>query len=360
MASETPPDVEAFPAGPGDITPSWLSSKLGIKVSQLEHTRLIWGTESKLFYTVTYSEDAGEDLPKYICIKGVFDPAMVAAQPWTVSLARREGDFFSKIAPLLKGVEINFPKVYWSGTSDSQGICIMEDLTHSGCTFAPEVASYGVDVVIDGVEQLAAYHGLFWGKGQEDKGFEWIWNNYDPAVTFLVSAWDQIVTHPGRIKLPEFLSDGEKINKVLKQYYEGRNPKFRTLLHGDTHVGNVYFTKEGKLGFLDWSTIHFGSCFHDVVYFMTALMTIEDRRKHEMEILDRYLKKLGESGGPVFDRNDEGVMKEYRRSMMTNVVWTICPHDLQTPERVNMLCERAVATLEDHNTLDRILAEREE
>ncbi|KAK3991051.1 kinase-like domain-containing protein [Cladorrhinum sp. PSN332] len=365
MASESPPpppaaEVETLPASPSNITPEWLSSKLGHEVARVEHTRSIWGTESKLFYTVAYSsESEGTDRPEHLCIKGVFDPAMVAAQPWTVSLAQREAEFFGKLAPLLKDVDIRFPKGYWSGTSENQGICVMEDLTQSGCTFAPEVAGYGVEAVIDGVEQLAAYHALFWGKGQEDERYEWIWNNYDPAVSFMVSAWDQVVGQPGRMKLPESASDGERANRALKQYFEGRNPRFRTLLHGDTHIGNVYFTKEGKLGFLDWSVFHFGSCFHDVVYFMTAMMAVEDRRRHEMEILDRYLAKLRECGGPKFDRGDEEVMREYRRSMMTNVVWMICPHDLQSKERVNMLCERAVATWEDHGVLDRVLAELE-
>ncbi|KAK4163370.1 kinase-like domain-containing protein [Cladorrhinum sp. PSN259] len=369
MASETsaprtpPAEIdEALPASPADITPEWLGSKLGQQVEKVEHTRSIWGTASKLFYDVTYYSSASSSSgPKQICIKGVFDPAMVAAQPWTVSLAQREAEFFGKLAPLLKGVDIRFPSGYWSGTSKVQGICVMEDLTKSGCTFAPEVASYGVEVVIDGVEQLAAFHARFWGKGQEDEGFEWIWNNYDPAVSFMVSAWDQIVGQPGRMKLPEWLADGgERANRALKQYLAGRNPRFRTLLHGDTHIGNVYFTKGGKLGFLDWSAFHFGSCFHDVVYFMTALMTVEDRQKHEMEILDRYLEKLGECGGPKFDRKDEEVMKEYRRSLMTNAVWMICPHDLQSKERVNMLCERALATWEDHEVLDRVLSEMED
>lgn len=185
-----------------------------------------------------------------------------------------------------------------------------------------------------------------------------IWNNYDPAMSFMCSGWDQIVRTPGRPELPEYLMDGKRCLEALARYYAERNPRFRTLLHGDTHIGNVYFPPDGGIGFLDWSAFHFGSCFHDIVYFMNALLTIEDRRAHEMEILDHYLATLHRLGGPKFDRHgDPEVMIEYRRSFMTNVVWLICPHELQSKERVDALCKRTVAAYNDHKVIDTILGQ---
>ncbi|KAK8123108.1 hypothetical protein PG984_011778 [Apiospora sp. TS-2023a] len=78
---------------------------------------------------------------------------------------------------------------------------------------------------------------------------------------------------------------------------EGGAPSFRTLAHpstthGDTHIRNIYFTATGEIGFLGWSAFHFDSCFHDIVYHMTAMLSIEDRRTHEMEILDRLCYSL--------------------------------------------------------------------
>lgn len=171
----------------------------------------------------------------------------------------------------------------------------------------------------------------------------------------MCTPWHDVVREPGRPKLPEYLMDGARCNEALDRYYAERNPRFRTLLHGDTHLGNVYFTGDGRIGFLDWSAFHFGSCFHDIVYHMTAMLTIEDRRAHEMEILDHYLETLHRKGGPKFDRNDPELMIEYRRSFMTNVIWLICPDALQTKERVHTLCERTVAAYNDHKVIDVIL-----
>lgn len=175
----------------------------------------------------------------------------------------------------------------------------------------------------------------------------------------MVRPWDNIVREPDRPKLPDYLMDGTRVNKALDKYYAQRNPKFRTLLHGDTHIGNVYFTAEGHTRFLDWSAFHFGSCFHDLVYFLTAMMSIEDRRAHEWEVLDHYLTALHRMGGPKFDRNDEDLLIEYKRSCMTSVIWPICPKGLQTKERVDVLCERTIATWIDHHTIEVIEAQPE-
>ncbi|EFX04963.1 aminoglycoside phosphotransferase [Grosmannia clavigera kw1407] len=346
--------IEQLPAIPADVTVEWLGSKLGHKIKSIENTRNVWGTASKLFYTITYEDESTEDRPEHICIKGVFDPKLIEAQPWTVSLAQREADFFSKVAPTV--TKMLFPKSWWSGTSDKQGIAIMTDLSKEGSTFPAEVATYSVDQVKNGVEQLASLHAAYWGQSQEDH--PWIWNNYDPAMKFMCVPWNEVVRQPGRPKLPDHLMDGERCNEAVDRYYAERNPRFRTLLHGDTHLGNIYFTTDGRTGFLDWSAFHFGSCFHDVVYHMTSVLSIEDRRAHEMEILDHYLAALHRLGGPKFDRhNDPEVMIEYRRSFMTNVIWIICPDGLQSKERVDLLCERSAAAYSDHKVIDVILGQ---
>jgi hypothetical protein len=157
---------EQLPALPSDLTPEWFEAKLGHKIRSVENSRNIWGTASKLFYTITYENESQEERPTDVCVKGVFDPKMIEAQPWTVSLAQREAEFFSKVAPTVD--HMIFPKGWWSGTSETQGIAIMNDLVSEGCTFPAEVASYPVDKVKNGVEQLAGLHAQYWGRSQQD------------------------------------------------------------------------------------------------------------------------------------------------------------------------------------------------
>ncbi|KAK3493501.1 kinase-like domain-containing protein [Neurospora crassa] len=389
--SQPESSAQQLPTVPSEITPEWLGSKLGHKIKSIKHTRSIWGTGSKLFYTITYEDDNDNDnhpsRPTHICIKGVFDSTMLASQPWTLSLAQREADFFSLLAPdllLADTTPINFPQTYWASTSPHQGISIMTDLTSSGCTFPPELGSYPLSTVLEGIDQLAALHARYWGQSQLNH--PWISNTYDTAMKFLCSpsTFNEAVRDPDRFKLPAYLMNGKRFHMALDRYFSTRNPKFQTLLHGDTHMGNIFFSpssspsmspsmspspspapspslspkRQGKIGFLDWSALHFGSCFHDVVYFVTAMMTVQDRRAHEYEILDQYLETLHQRGGPRFDRRkDEEVMNEYKRSFMTGAIWLVCPFDLQSKERVGELCERAVAGFGDHGVLELVLGE---
>lgn len=175
MASITETCTEVLPAVPGDITARWLESKLGHKIRSvsLSLTRSIFGTASKLFFTIEYADEVPDpnSRPTHICVKGVFDPAMAKSQPWTVDLAQREADFFDKLAPLIKNM--GYPKGWWGGRSDTQGIVIMSDLVYEGCTFPPEVTSYPLERVLDGAAQIAALHARFWGKSQDDYPCRW-------------------------------------------------------------------------------------------------------------------------------------------------------------------------------------------
>lgn len=168
MTFTTTASIEQLPLIPAEVTAQWLGSKLGQEIKSVSMTRTIFGTGSKLFFSIEYADEAVDPStrPTHICVKGVFDPAFVATEPWTLSLAQREADFFAKIAPAIK--HMGYPRGWWGGTSDKQGVAIMSDLTHEGCTFPPEVASYPLEKVLDGAAQMAGLHAQFWGKSQED------------------------------------------------------------------------------------------------------------------------------------------------------------------------------------------------
>ncbi|KAJ0108252.1 hypothetical protein J7T55_000218 [Diaporthe amygdali] len=344
-------DQEQLPVLPEDITTAWLGSKLGHEIRALDLTRIIYGTETKLFFNVSYcGNDEGTERPTQICMKGVFDPDMIAAQPWTITLAQREAEFYTKMAPSIKNM--GYPKCWWAGSSERQGIAIMNDLNAEGCTFRAVNEAWSVEEVIRGVEQLAGLHGQYWGAKVEDHPYAT--NVYDSSMQFLCKDWSSITKDPGRPVIPNDLMDGERFNRLHDKYFATRNPRFRTILHGDTHVANTYLTAEGEPRWLDWSAVHVGSCFHDVAYFMCGALSIEDRRRNEMHVLGCYFDALHRFGGPRFAVEDEEVMIEFRRSFIANCIWVICPYGLQSKEHVDVLCERTVAAWDDHEVLSLI------
>lgn len=168
MAAELVFGAARLPTVPEEIAP-WLAEHFDCDLASVEHTRAIYATASKLFYTIHLSESSSTDQPRpyHVCVKGGFDPKVVAAYPWLSLIYRREVEFFNRIAPSLKHLEL--PKVWWAGhDSKTQGILIMDDLNALGCTYGSPTEAWSVEMVYTGIEQLAALHAGTWGVKTED------------------------------------------------------------------------------------------------------------------------------------------------------------------------------------------------
>src|SRR3546814_4799515 len=91
-----------------------------------------------------------------------------------------------------------------------------------------------------------------------------------------------------------------------------------TLLHGDTHLGNIYLLPDGRAGLLDWQLVVRGHHMHDVNYIVTTALSIGDRRNHERDLLAYYLDRLkahGVAAAPDFEES----WNEYKRCLVWGV-----------------------------------------
>jgi hypothetical protein len=81
---------------------------------------------------------------------------------------------------------------------------------------------------------------------------------------------------------------------IIALFNEGE----RTLIHGDTHSGNL-FVDGGRTGFYDWAVAGRGPGVRDVAYFLCNSLPFETRRSHGISLLTRYRTKLATAGpGP--------------------------------------------------------------
>lgn len=261
----------------------------------------------------------------------------------------READFFSRVAPKL--AHISLPKSYWAGHNGlDQGIVVMDDLALQGCQFGDPAKPLPVSKVMAGVEQLAALHAGTWNAKGED--YPWLTAHYDQAILSLMETYDAVVLSDDRPKgVHGYLKDQGRMTAVLKKHYRSRNPNFQCIVHGDPHTGNTYFF-EDQPRFLDWQIIHIGSAFHDVGYFIGGALAIDDRRAHEVEVLDHYLETLASFGGPALSSSQDDVLVEYRKSFLAGVGWIMCPYLMQPKEQVHAMAARYAAALDDHKTIE--------
>ncbi|KAI1201900.1 kinase-like domain-containing protein [Nemania serpens] len=336
------PPTPQLPSIPSEVTPEWLSSVLGPKVKSIHCTGELPGTATKIFLTV--KNDDGE---RRICLKGGFNPAFIQQVPWIVMIYQREVEFFNRIAPSLKHMDL--PKSWWAGHTPTQGIVIMEDLAARGCQFGNPVETWSVKRVRAGVEQLAALHAKTWGVRPAD--YPWLTSDYDQAILTLMKTYNDVVNGPDRPPVHEYLRDQERVTAVLNKHYRLRNPRFQCLLHGDAHLGNTYL-EQGAPRFLDWQMIHIGSAFHDVSYFIAGALTIEDRRAHEWQIVGHYLATLRKLGVRDSVRSyDQELRNEYKKSFLAGIGWLMCPYEMQSRDCVHAMAVRYAAALDDHNVL---------
>lgn len=340
-----------LPTVPADVVASWLTHVLGHQVSTVQTTNVVHGTASKIFVTVVYNDDntSSANRTEFLCIKGGFDPKIRAVYSWIVTVYFREADFYKLVAPKL--AHISLPRVHWAGHDGvGQGIVIMDDLNAQGCQFGDPTESWPTSRVLAGVEQLAALHAGTWGNRPED--YPWLTAHYDQAILSLMENYEAVVLSDDRPSgIHDYLKNQERMTAVMKKHYRIRNPKFQCLVHGDPHTGNTYLVGD-QPRFLDWQVIHIGSAFHDVAYFLGGALSIEDRRAHEMEILDHYLATLATYGGPALSSSEKDVLEEYRKAFLAGVGWIMCPYIMQPREQVHAMAVRYAVALDDHKTIE--------
>jgi hypothetical protein len=337
-----------LPVLPEDVTAEWLSKVLERKVMSVVLERTIPGTATKVFVTVTYEDDSSTNkLPTQFCVKGGFDINIIQIMPWIVMIYQRECDFYNHVAPKLHNMEL--PQSWWAGHNAAQGIVVMDDLAAQGYEFGSPTEAWTVPRVLAGVEQLAGLHAKTWHLKASD--YPWLTSDYDQAILTMMKTYDAVVKGPDRPEIHEYLKDQERVTAVLRKHYALRNPRFRCLLHGDSHTGNTYLVK-GAPRFLDWQMIHIGSAFHDLSYFIGAALTVEDRRAREWDIVDHYLRTLERFGVEPLSSSDEEVALEYRKSFLAGIGWIMCPYEMQKKECVHPMALRYAAALDDHKVLE--------
>lgn len=128
--------AEALPILPEEITAQWLSNALGLNVKSVNIIQAIHATASKIIIGLTYDEASlvSDDAPKTLCVKGGFNPQLMALHPAVMGVYRREAEFYYYVAP---HVNMRLPLIWYCGTDtvNGQGIVIMADLSNDGTVF---------------------------------------------------------------------------------------------------------------------------------------------------------------------------------------------------------------------------------
>jgi hypothetical protein len=234
----------------------------------------------------------------------------------------------------------------------------MEDLKRSSVRFGSVLEQMSVDDVAALLSSTAVLHAEHW-ESEWLSTAGWLENLADPgcksrqyASMLGPAAVAQFLADPARkAVIPEALREPSLVVKLFWASVEmsGRGPQ--VLLHGDLHVGNVYFD-DGQPGLCDWQLVTRGSPAFDVAYLLGSALDTASRGHREHDLLKHYLDALkceGVQAIPSF--ND--MWNHYRAQMAYGYfAWLTTPQAFQPSAVIVEVLRRFTAAIVELETGD--------
>ena len=346
-----------YPISVEGLTEDWLIQALGaarpdIRIHSAKHDGIIWGTATKVFVDVEYSQrESDQRLRQRLCFKGAFDEKMRNYYDLSV-LYTTEAAFYRDIAPKL---DIVLPACWLAIENRKEGIIALEDLGARGVTFMSASDVWAPDAAAQMLLSLAKLHGATWG--WKAGTLPWITLGSGAqrgglTAMMAVDRFDALTERP-EVKpfMPKELTEQADAMAALNLLWKQDDASdVLTLCHGDAHLGQTYVEPDGRRGLLDWQSPAVMPWAKDIAYFIGGALSIADRRATERDLLEYYLRELEQAGGPALDR--AAAWHEYRRQMISGMVWPVVIENMQPIEAIATMNERYLTAMTDLNAVD--------
>ncbi|WP_245713541.1 phosphotransferase [Nocardia vaccinii] len=346
-----------------EVTTQWLTAVLcdghdGAAVESFATENVSAGTSTRWKLTVTYNE-AGRAaaLPERLFAKTTAH----FKQRLTLDLAGilgGEPGFFTHLRPEL---DIEAPRSYHSAIDQRSGrtISLLEDIDSSkGASFCSPHTPISRGQIEDLLRTMATWHAYYWNHPELDR-HAWLkpprahFANLDRLIG--MSKRSRVGARRAASVLPEALAgQHDRLYRALERSLEIASSGPQTFLHGDSHIGNTYRTRAGRMGFTDWQVVLRGSWAYDFAYVVNSGLAVADRREWDRELLTVYLDRLAECGAPAPDFGSAWLA--YRQqSLYPYFIWlsTIGHSVIQPkyqPDEVSLgIIERTAAAVLDHD-----------
>jgi hypothetical protein len=348
------PEMQPLPVDANDLTPEFLSEALGTEVTGVDLLDHAFATNQRARIGLAYATpDAG---PATLFVKlAPIDPAhreMVGA----TGMGEREAQFYSDVAPT---ANVLVPGCAFAASADDRFVLLLEDLGPRGARFASN-GEWGIpaDAAANALEDLAVFHARFESAQERDRVMPWL-ATPKASMSEATSGLMRWVLDENAGKLSDDYSAIGELYVIHHAWFDEMwHAGPDTYIHGDTHIGNV-FLEGDRVGFLDWGLSRVSTHLRDVSYFLTMSVDIEERRKHERDLIQGYLDALRAHGG--VDITFDDAWAAHRRQASYTVVATFLAYmpSYAASDGVglgNALLARCDAALADLDVVDAVNA----
>lgn len=348
----------ALPSSLDEVTADWLSAALsarypGVRVKSVYYGTKIEGTGMKVRLLLDYNA-AGHaaKLPPTMWIKGALHDYGKNIR----AAFEREVLFYREVAPLQI---VACPKAYFAqfDARAGQGIVLMEDLLATNTSFGDPVHPATPQLVAETLSMQARLHARWWYSPDLEKFGERGGSlRADGIIDRLMAepSWNAAMAMPRSRGIPPLLRDRGRVHEAIHRMLAMNDRLPECLLHGDPHLGNMYFPHDGGVGFLDWQRMMRGPWIWDVAYTLCGFLSTDDRRVHEKTLIAGYLAELESLGvrAPGFAE----AWQLYQAQLFYGMVWTVVPPGTQSEEAIESVCTRFALAIADHDAFDAIEA----
>ena len=279
----------------------WLAEHLGMPPDQIESARIEevhHGTASRSRLHIAYTDNPkAQPGPTSFFIKSRPPDYASALFGALFRLGGNEVSFYRQIRPTLP---IPAPRVHYCEGDSKNYAMLLEDLAVKGSDFRELSSGCSLAQARIIVSTLARLHAHFWqsprfqtdlsfvNRLETDRDFRLLDLVRQLAVPIALKKYAHVLPAEIREVVPHLMRNYGR----LEQQW-AKEP--RTLLHGDAHLGNMYFQGD-QVGFLDWQVTQLGQGMRDITYFLINSISTELRREHQEDLIRHYLSSLGDLG----------------------------------------------------------------
>ena len=284
----------------------------------------------------------------------------------TFGIYRNEAGFYRDLAPDA-GIDVPHCFCVEHDPDTSDFVLLLEDL--SG---AREIEDGSVTVADaeEVVRNLAPFHARWWNDPLLPR-LDWLWKPDDPQRRARLQVVLQAAVPQARERMGSAFPD--VISKVAERWLgsfdrlqERARTSALTLVHGDLHVGQMFFPSRAvpRFALFDWQVCLLAAGANDLARFVLMSFAPDEREACETGLVEQYHRRLAEHG--VADYPLERCWEDYRLGMMSTAMLNIAASIYIDTERAEQRSaelgidwqERTLgwpaAALEHHRVLDLI------
>ncbi|WP_298277920.1 phosphotransferase [uncultured Bradyrhizobium sp.] len=358
----------AFPVSLGEVDPAWLTDVLranrliaqGEKVDGFEATPIGLGfgqTGESARLTLRYARsETSTKAPASLFAKfATTDPVRRKASR-AIGLYQREVNFYNV---LVKAASVRAPACYFAETTGEGEFfaLLLEDFPNHRP--GDETVGLKVEEARLAIDLMAQLHGPYWGKMAKVDLAPLVM----PARDRYVVAWNEMEARFGEHVPDRFREAREAYLDAIVPLQRWLTSQPSTLGHGDLRLDNLLFGQDGNdpIVAVDWQAVRPSKGMRDFAYLVSHSMNADDRRANELELLRRYVERIGSFGVRY---SFEDAREDYRKAMLFDfcTVLYIVGININTHERAlrrkHALMTRAVTAMLDWNVLDLLPAFR--